>query len=147
MSQITDYYQDGSTPEEIAFLTGLRTETIIEHLRNQGELERQAKPRDESLPVTRVDVTRSNLEAVCQTIAAIIFAEGEQVVMIDERRFVNCYAGKGDTGKRLKRGCTPNHVGAYDVVHTRDDLKEDIVFCLDELRGLRNKLVKAERKW
>lgn len=147
MSQITDYYQDGSTPEEIAFLTGLRTETIIEHLRNQGELERQAKPRDESLPVTRVDVTRSNLEAVCQSIAAVIFAEGEQVVMIDERRFINSYAGKGETGRRLKRQATPNSCGVYDVRHTRDDLKEDIVVCLDELRGMRNKLVKAERKW
>lgn len=146
MSQITDYYQDGSTPEEIAFFTGLRTETILEHLRNEGEIARQAKARDETQPVTRVDVTRSNLEHVCQQIANVIFAEGEQVVMIDERRFIHCYAGKGETGKRLKRQATPNSVGVYDARHVRDDMKEDIRYCLDELRALRTNKDLDERR-
>ncbi len=123
--------------EEIAFLLGLDFETATAYLRSYGNPNESL--RAENYPIGRIDVERSNVDRVCALIFAKVLAHGEQVVLLDDKRFCYCFGPKSRQGRLLKMQDTPERVGVYNAMANPTYIKADLIDTLDVIRKMRKR--------
>lgn len=123
--------------EEIAFLLGLDFDTATAYLRSYGNPQEALKP--ENYPIARIDVERTNVDQVCTLIFAKVLAHGEQVVLLDDKRFCYCFGPKSRQGRLLKMQNTPERVGIYNAMANPIYIRADLVDTLDEIRRMRKR--------
>lgn len=123
--------------EEVAFLLGLDFEMAREYLRSYGNPSETLRP--ENYPIGRVDVERTNVDQVCSLIFAKVLAHGEQVVLLDDKRFCYCFGPKSRQGRLLKMQDTPERVGVYNAMANPAYIRADLIDTLDVIRKMRKR--------